>query len=217
MSLGLILALVAAAVAPAIAGYKPRPTRPPKKGMTHLATRDGCDGEQLTVTLLAPADYVAEFAVPPQKTTPLTLAWSIAPAKAPAKASAKATINLKVAIYRYGKTQALVTSVPVSQSANGYWTATLDQALPIGRYAWQLSKQCGQSAKPMTELEEFDVSGMPIGVQSAINQARTPAQRSQIYAAAGFWYNALNEALLSPQPQVLAELLSDLNSNDGTK
>jgi Domain of Unknown Function (DUF928) len=210
ISIGLILAIVTASSLPAIAAYKPRSRRPPKHNISSAGSRNPCKGEAFTITALAPQNHIAEFARSAKQTTPLTLAWSITNLKANTKD------HLEVSIYRYGETQAFVTSIPITLNADGNWTATLDRPLEVGHYAWQITSQCDQSnsLKTATGLEEFDVSELPSALECAIGNAKTPEQRSQIYAEAGFWYNALNEALLSQQAQILPALLSDLKLAD---
>jgi Domain of Unknown Function (DUF928) len=191
---------------PASAAYKPRNRRPPTTRITHTATRDTCNGQDILVTPIAPQDHVAEFGQTPK--TPLTLAWSVSErgAKPTATPTASRKLNLKVDIYRMGQTQSFLTTAPATQIANGRWQASLSEPLPIGQYAWKLTNDCGQSVTNLTALQEFEVSALPLSVERAITAAKTPIQRSAIYAESGFWYNALDEALRSDTPQALTDL-----------
>jgi hypothetical protein len=183
------------------AKYRPRNRRPPTRSITQLGSRDTCDGKKLVVKTLAPNQSIPEFGQ--QAKSPLTLAWMIT---TPSVAG-----QLEVDIYQMGETQAYVTSLPVRQIGNKQLVAaTLDRPLEAGEYAWQLTYHCKQTAKTIVPLREFTVSALPSAVENAIGKAKTPEQRSQIYAEAGFWYNALDEALMSQQPATLADLLVDL-------
>jgi Domain of Unknown Function (DUF928) len=198
----LLLGLFLSIALPAMAAYKPRNRRPPKTRMSHIAARDICNSQDIRVAPIAPQDHVAEFGQ--TQKIPLTLAWSVSNSGATPTASRK--LNLKVDIYRMGETQSFLTTVPATQSANGRWQASLSESLPIGQYAWKLTNDCGQSVTNITPLQEFEVSALPLSVERAINAAKNPAQRSEIYAESGFWYNALAEALQSDTPQPLADL-----------
>jgi Domain of Unknown Function (DUF928) len=203
MRVSLLLIAVLVFIPPPIADakYRPRNRRPPTRSITQLGSRDTCDGKKLVVKTLAPNQTIPEFGQQPK--SPLTLAWSIT---IPSAAS-----QLEVDIYQMGETQAFVTSLPVRQIADQpLVVATLDRPLEAGEYAWQLTYRCQQTAKPIVPFQEFTVSALPSAVENAIGKAKTPEQRSQIYAEAGFWYNALDEALISPQPATLADLLVDL-------
>jgi Domain of Unknown Function (DUF928) len=198
----LLLGLFLSIALPAMAAYKPRKGRPPKTRITHTATRDTCNSQDILVAPIEPQDHVAEFGQTPK--TQLTLAWSAS--ERGAKPTASRQLNLKVDIYRMGETQSFLTTVPATQIANGRWQASLSESLPIGQYAWKLTNDCGPSATNLTALQEFEVSALPLSVERAITAAKTPAQRSAIYAESGFWYNALDEALRSDPPQALTDL-----------
>jgi Domain of Unknown Function (DUF928) len=207
LSISMRISLIAMAalvfIPPPIADakYRPRNRRPPTRSITQLGSRDTCDGKKLVVTALAPRQTIPEFGQQPK--SPLTLAWSIT---TPSVAS-----QLEVDIYQLGETQAFVTSLPVRQIGNKQLVAaTLDRPLEAGEYAWQLTYRCKQTAKPIVPFQEFTVSALPAAVEKSIGKVKSPEQRSQIYAEAGFWYNALDEALISQQPETLADLLVDL-------
>jgi Domain of Unknown Function (DUF928) len=198
ISLGLVLSIAL----PAIAAYKPRNRRPPIGKITHTGTRDDCNSQRLLVKPLAPPDHIAEFGQNTKKTTPLNLAWSISN---PQSATA---LNLEVDLYRLGTTQAFVTTLPITKLANNRWIATIDQPLKPGFYAWHLSNTCGASPSKITAVE-FEISPLPTEVETAIDQAKNPEQRSQIYAEAGFWYNAVDAAVKSDRPNTLSDLLKE--------
>jgi hypothetical protein len=200
------LSLVLGIALPAIAAYKPRNRRPPKGPITHTGTRDGCNSQGLLVNPLAPRDHIAEFGQNSSRSTPLTFAWSIS------NPQAATALNLEVNLYRLGETQAFVTTLPVTQVGKNSWTATIDQPVEPGQYAWQISNKCGASSSTITPFQLFEQSQLPSTVETAIATAKTPAQRSQIYAESGFWYNALNEALVSDQARTIADLLADLQN-----
>jgi Domain of Unknown Function (DUF928) len=191
---------------PANAAYKPRPgRRPPKGNITTPAVRDNCGSQKLVVTPIAPQDHIAEFGQSPQTLLPLSIAWSMANPKSAAK------LKLEVNLFRdQGQSQAFVATLAVKSLGNDRWSATLDQPLEPGRYAWKLSN-CDTS---ITAFQELDVSALPTAVSASIGKAKTPEERSQIYAESGFWYNALDEALRSDSPQPLNDLLTDRPKSD---
>jgi hypothetical protein len=198
ISLGLVLAIAL----PAMAAYKPRNRRPPKGPITHTGTRDGCNSQGLLVNPLAPRDHIAEFGQNAKNAIPLTLAWSIS------NPQSATGLNLEVDLYRLGTTQAFVTTLPVTQVGKNSWIATIDQPLKPGFYAWHLSNTCGASPNKITAVE-FEISPLPTEVETAIDQAKTPEQRSQIYAEAGFWYNAVDAAVKSDRPNTLSDLFKE--------
>jgi Domain of Unknown Function (DUF928) len=202
----LLLGLFLSIGLPANAAYKPRPgRRPPKGNITTPATRDNCNSQSLVVTPISPQDHIAEFGQSPKTPMPITIAWSMANPKSAAK------LKLEVNLFRdQGQSQAFVATLTVKSLGNDRWIATLDQPLEPGRYAWQLSN-CDTS---ITAFQEFDVSILPTTVSASIDKAKTPRERSQIYAESGFWYNALDEALRSDLPQSLNDLLADLPKSD---
>jgi hypothetical protein len=195
------LSLVLGIALPAIAAYKPRNRRPPSGPMTHTGTRD-CNSKELLVKPLVPPGHIAEFGQNAKKTTPLTLAWSIS------NPEATTALNLEVDLYRDGTTQSFVTTLPISKLANNRWIATIDQPLEPGFYAWHLSNICGASPSIITKVK-FEISPLPTEVETAIDQAKTPEQRSQIYAEAGFWYNAVDAAVKSDRPNTLSDLFKE--------
>jgi Domain of Unknown Function (DUF928) len=201
----LLLGLFLSICLPANAAYKPRPgRRPPKGNITTPAVRDNCGSQNLVVTPIAPQDHIAEFGQSPQTPLPLSIAWSIDNPKAASK------LKLEVNLFRLGQSQSLVATLSVKPLGNNRWSATLDQPLEPGRYAWKLSN-CDTS---ITAFQELDVSALPTAVSASIGNAKTPRERSQIYAESGFWYNALDEALRSDSPQPLNDLLTDRPKSD---
>jgi Domain of Unknown Function (DUF928) len=189
---------------PANAAYKPRPgRRPPKGNITTPATRDNCNSQSLVIQPIAPQDHIAEFGQLPKTPLPLTIAWSMANPKSAAK------LKLEVNLFRdQGQSQAFVATLAVKSLGNDRWSATLDQPLEPGRYAWKLSN-CDTSITPFQEL---DVSALPTAASASIGKAKTPEERSQIYAESGFWHNALDEALRSDSSQPLNNRLADLQN-----
>ncbi len=211
--LGLFLSIVPASHPEgdiANAAYKPRSRRPPKTRITHTATRDTCNSQDILVTPLEPQNHIAEFGQTAKYVTPLTFAGSIS------QPQAATQLNLNLDLYHLGHTQAFIATVPVTQTANGKWTASLSQPLAVGLYAWVLTNNCRQSATNITLHQEFEVSAIPSAIAGAIAEAKTAEQRSQVYAASGFWYNALNEALQSDSPQTLTDLMADLENLETT-
>jgi hypothetical protein len=198
---GLIGAIAATSFTGAIAAYNPRPGRPPKI-VTQTGTRDRCNTGALIVTPLEPKNHVAEFGQGRDQAMPI--AFTIA------NPEAATELNLEVDIFRIDPdSQAFVRTLLVRKVAPNRWVAEFNQPFNPGKYMWKLANQCGGSSTPMI-ISEFEVSALPSVVSRAIAQAKTPEQRSQIYADSGFWYNALAAAMQSQEPKTLNELLAEL-------
>ena len=94
---------------------------------------------------------------------------------------------------------------------------------PGKEYLWQVVIHCDPD-NPSGDLvseASIEVVGMPAAVQSKLNNAVNSAQKANIYAEAGLWYDALDEALKLIQPSKLGEvgstLLNDLAKSEASQ
>lgn len=91
---------------------------------------------------------------------------------------------------------------------------------PGKEYSWQVVIHCDPDNPSGDLVSEatIEVVGMPAAVQSKLNTAVNSAQKANIYAEAGLWYNALDEALKLAQASKLGEvgstLLNDLAQSE---
>ena len=88
-----------------------------------------------------------------------------------------------------------------------------EQGLQPGKeYSWQVVIHCDPD-NPSGDLvgeASIEVVGMPPDVQSKLNKALSSAEKANIYAEAGLWYNALDEALKLAEASKLGEVGSTL-------
>lgn len=190
----------------AIAGYQP-PANPsaPKGSTTTTGVRGACtNGLTFGITALAPHSHVGQTA-----STHPTFAWYVQDTQ---------PYEMRFQLYRLAGMQQPRQQVyeMQMQTQPGIMQLTLpkDQAgLTIGeRYEWQVVMICdpnrpSQSAVAKAELE---VATLPAALKSAIAAANRDI--SQLYAEAGFWYDALAASLQSGSTtrQTTLALLQDL-------
>ena len=83
---------------------------------------------------------------------------------------------------------------------------------PGKEYLWQVVIHCdlGNPSGDLVSEATIEVVGMPAAVQSKLNTAVNSVEKANIYAEAGLWYNALDEALKLAQASKLGEVGSTL-------
>jgi hypothetical protein len=91
---------------------------------------------------------------------------------------------------------------------------------PGKEYLWQVVIHCDPD-NPSGDLvseANVEVVGMPATLQNELNRAVNSIEKANIYARAGLWYNALDEALKLAEPSKLGEvgstLLNDLAQSE---
>ena len=167
--------------------YNP-PTRPssPRRGTTTTGgTRGGCQGNSpIPLTLLAPVDHVGQ-----SHTTHPTVAWFVPPGT-----SQPVRLRLFEATAMGRGTQLYETELSPTP---GVMTQTLpaDQpGLTPGRqYIWQVTLLCDRN-RPSQNLwleTAIAVEPLPAGLQAQLASTPDRLTQAQIYAGAGFWYDAL--------------------------
>lgn len=86
---------------------------------------------------------------------------------------------------------------------------------PGKEYSWKVVIDCDpdNSSADLVSEASIEVVGMPPALQSKLNKAVNSAEKANIYAEAGLWYNALDEALKLAQASRLGEVGSTLLNN----
>ncbi|MGL5063808.1 MAG: DUF928 domain-containing protein [Microcoleus sp.] len=99
-----------------------------------------------------------------------------------------------------------------------------EQGLQQGKqYLWQVAIDCDPDnpSGHLVSEANIEVVAMTAAVQSKLNRAVNSVEKANIYAEAGLWYNALDEALKQAQASKLGEigstLLKDLAQSEASK
>lgn len=202
LSLMLVLAPAVMAVYEPSSEQKPVP----KDRRSDGGTTRGCSGGDLPLTVLASRQYIGRTISPHP-----TLAWFV-----PHDSAAK---PIKFIMYEWnlgGEPKEVFKKS--LQSSPGVMKLSPFSENEIGlqpgkQYLWQVVIYCDPDIPSSTLVSEasLEVIEMPAAtVQSKLNKATNSREKADIYARAGLWYNALDEALkLAPASQ-LGELGSIL-------
>lgn len=203
----------------ALAGYKPprdrsRPRTPPGSW-----TSRGCDTQnspttpnpQVPLTLLAPHSHIGATT-----STHPTFAWFIPEQK---------SYPIELTLFEYSAGQGRGQAIRTLQlnSSPGIMQLALppDQpGLTVGKsYVWQVALICSRTRPSKNPWVEAIVEVVlpPTALQTTLSQTTNPLQRSQQYAEAGFWYEALAEALKAPNAQSWRQLLMDLSKLESSE
>lgn len=202
LSLMLILAPAVMAVYEPSSEQKPVP----KDRISDAGTTRGCSGGDLPLTVLASRKYVGQTI-----SSHPTLAWFV-----PHDSAAK-PIEFIIYEWNYGGEPKKVFKKSL-QSLPGVMKLSPFSENEIGlqpgkQYLWQVIIHCdpdSPSGNLVSEASLEVVEVPPATVQSKLNKATNSREKADIYAKAGLWYNALDEALkLAPASQ-LGELGSIL-------
>lgn len=184
------------------AAYVPRNQKPaPKSRRSDAGTTRGCTGGTLPLTALASRNYIG-------KTTSQqpTFAWFV-----PSDSGSK---SLQFALYeRVPNARPKAIQKLSLQSAPGIMKVTPQLTLQSGKdYFWQVVLQCDPDNPSGDLVSEgnIEVVALPSALQSQLNRATTPAERANLYAEAGIWYDALSEALKLAEAPKLGPLGSTL-------
>lgn len=208
---GLIVAPIAEAA------YRPGNQKPvPKDRRSDAGTTRGCSGGDLPLTVLASRNYIG-------RTTEQhpTFAWFV-----PADSASK---SMRFAIYEWvlgGKPKVIRTlSLPSTAGIMKLSPfAKNEPGLQPGKqYLWQVVIQCDPDnpSGDLVSQTSLEVVTMPTSVQSKLSRAVNPAEKANLYAEEGFWYDALSEALKQAEASKLgalgASLLNDLAQSEAPR
>ncbi len=196
-------------IAPAVmADYEPSSDQKPvpEGRRSDGGTTRGCSGGDLPLTVLASRQYVGRTISPHP-----TLAWFV-----PRDSAAK-PLEFKIYEWNYGDEPKEVFKKSL-QSLPGVMKLSPFSENEIGlqpgkQYLWQVVIHC-DSDSPSSNLASQAslevIENPPATVQSKLNKATNSREKANIYAKAGLWYNALDEALKLAPVSHLGELGSIL-------
>ena len=174
--------------------YQPPAGDPPSGPVVSSGTRDSCgENYEIPLTVLAPTQHVGQTAT----TTP-TLAWFVPTTD---------TYRIKLSLYTINENQTpeLLQQIQYVESASGIVSFTLPEEefqLNLGqRYLWEVNLACIPDSPTYSQLfiSELDIQEPSAALISALAVAQTPLERAEVYAGAGYWYDALREALIASE------------------
>lgn len=201
------------------AQYQPPEGDPPSGPIVSNGSRRGCsEAYEIPLTALAPTQHVGQST----STTPM-LAWF---------APATDAYRIKLSVYAISsddtvteeRTLELLQQFEYEDTTEGIAGITLpaDQPeLTIGqRYLWEVSLACTPNSPIYDQsfIAEIDIKTPPATLTTALATAQTPQEKVELYASAGYWYDALREALQASeslgQDEVTQALLSELAESE---
>lgn len=194
--------------------YQPPAGEPPVGPRGSNGTRDGC-GETygIPLTALAPTQHVGRTT----STTP-TFVWFI-PATSPYR------INLAFYSVNEDQQRELLHQVESIESASGIVNFTLPadefDLSPGQHYQWQVSIACVADSPRYDQsfVSTLEIVEPPTAIAAALTVAQTPLEKAEIYAEAGYWYDALREAMIasdnSDPDGIATSLLHELAKSEG--
>lgn len=202
-----ILSLALVVTPAALADYVPPSDQTgPRSGTT--STQGGSRGcstqEEMPPTLLAPQNHVGQTI-----SRHPTFAWFL---------RGSSSFEVKFAIYESvpGGNPKEIYTKPLQRSSGIMKLAPFSKdepGLEVGKdYLWRVAVYC-EPGKPSIAFDEWasiKVVKMPPALPSQLDKAATSAEKVNIYAEAGLWYDALGEALNLAQASQLGKLGSAL-------
>ncbi|MFP5269405.1 DUF928 domain-containing protein [Coleofasciculus sp.] len=205
----LILSLSLVVTPTALAEYVPPPDqKPPSDYTTSSGPRGGCEGDGIPLTALAPKTHVGATL-----STHPTLAWFVP----------DSTIKpMEFRLYEYdaqGKPKPVGQPIQL-ESSPGIMMLSLAREqleLTVGKtYLWQVTILCDSDndSSDLIARADMQVVQMPLALEEKLAQVKPGLATVELYASAGFWYDAMGEALQLAPPWQLGEdavsLLRDL-------
>lgn len=212
-----ILGLTLIANPPVLAVYEPGTQKPvPADRRSDAGTTRGCAGDNMPLTILASRNYVGRTI-----SRHPTLAWFVP------RDSASKPIELKLYEWVPGGRAKEVRKMSL-QSSPGVMTLSPFSANEPGlqpgkEYSWQVVIHCNPDSPTTALVSEasLEVIEMPATMQSKLNKATNSGEKANIYAEAGVWYNAMEEALNLAEASKLGDvgsnLLNDLAKSEAPK
>jgi len=201
----------------ALASYTPGDQKPvPPDRRSDGGTTRGCSGGGMPLTVLASRNYVGRTI-----SRHPTLAWFV-----PDDSASK---SMQFTIYEWlpgGKAKE-VRKMPLQSSPGIMKLSPFSEnepgLQPGKEYSWQVVIHCDPD-NPSGDLvseASIEIVEMPAAVQSKLNRAVNSVEKANIYAEAGLWYSALDEALKLAQASKLGEagstLLNELAQSEAPK
>ncbi|MEM9006812.1 MAG: DUF928 domain-containing protein [Cyanobacteria bacterium P01_F01_bin.86] len=185
--------------------YQPPAGDPPSGPIVSNGTRESCDGNyEIPLTVLAPTQHVGQTTT----ATP-TLMWFV-PATTPYR------INLSLYASRDNQPPELLQQIEYVENTSGLVSFTLpedDFPLTSGqRYLWEVSLACTPESPIYDQafVSELDIREPPAALVADLAAAQTSLEKAEIYASAGYWYDALREALIAADMSGTQSLVKSL-------
>jgi hypothetical protein len=196
VSLSLLLTITSAA----IADYQPPPNQEPTSDHSKsTGIRRDCP----SITVLAPKTHVGKTV-----STHPTFTWVI---------SDVSPLNSGTIKFRIGE---FTTDGQVKQIGDSFdlpiVPGIMKLSLPkeqlnltVGqKYVWQVSLRCPDGS--IIQRAEIRVVEMPSDLKQSLSTTKDPSEKVDIYGEAGFWYDALSEAIKEAKNGKLGELGANL-------
>lgn len=205
------LSLFMAVTPAAIADYSPGPNqkRATDKSSRSTSPRGGkeCLEDRVALTVLAPQTYIGQTT-----SSHPTFAWFVSNSN-----------EIEFKLFEFDskeKLKQISTQIQKRQTSSGINKLSLPENQPglvVGKkYIWQLTINCG--LENLTQRREFMIIQMPAELSSNLSTAKDNVEKAKLYAKAGYWYDALAEALKFPNDQKsrkeVSILLQDLAQSE---
>lgn len=193
VSLSLSLMLIITNIAKA--DYKPPSNQqPPKYSSSQLGVRGRCPGHNVFLEILAPQNYVGQTA-----SSRPTFAWFF---------NSSESFPLEFRLYEYVEDdqQELIYESKTTTQPH-ITTLSLPEAIPDleknKRYLWQVAVICNPNNPSLDVVSsaEFELAEIPADLAEKLSRTEDSLTRSELYADAGFWYDAFDEAVQSENYQ----------------
>lgn len=190
----------------------------PSSGRTGTggATSRGCFGGEMPLTVLASQNKMGRTI-----SRHPTFAWFVPPDSA-----SKQTIFTMYELVPGGKFKE-VRTMSLQSSPGVMKVSPLSESEPgldVGKeYSWQVVILCNPDSPSSALVDggKIQVVEMPPTLQSQLDNAVNSAEKANIYAEAGLWYDALAEALKLAEPSKLGDvgsaLLKDLAKREAAE
>lgn len=205
----LLSLLLALAIATPADAFRPRnPTRPRSASST-AAVRGSCTpGESLSVTAIAPRTITGStldnrptlyWYVPDAESYEMDLNWYEYDYSDEASGQEKAVAEKKT-----------WKSRETMQTQQGLMQWRVPEALklePGKRYLWEVVLYCNPN-RPSEIAEtgaEIKLESVPVGLKAMVDNTPDPIRRADLYAEAGFWYEAFEQVAVADTPAVVAK------------
>ncbi|MDY7015245.1 MAG: DUF928 domain-containing protein [Cyanobacteriota bacterium] len=206
-TLSFVLVVTPAAIADYTPGSGQKPVDPDSQSSG--GTTRGCSGGEMPLTVLA-----SQNAVGRTSSQHPTFAWFVP------DDSASRPIEFTIYEWVRGGRPTEVRRVSLQSLPGVMALSPFSQnelGLELGKeYRWQVILHCDPD-NPSTALvseASIEIVELPAAVQTQLNGTADRAEKAEIYAEAGLWYDALAEALSLAEPSKLGEmgsmLLNDL-------
>ncbi|WP_407882943.1 DUF928 domain-containing protein, partial [Scytonema sp. NUACC26] len=200
-----VLSLYFTTASLAVARYIPPRGQKPPSDYSRTGGGRGCPEDKIPLTILAPKTHIGE-------TTSRypTFAWFVSNAY---------PVDLRIFEFDSNNQPSKPIGEPVKLSSsagiNKYSLPENQPGLTVGqKYLWQAAIKCPQGY--LVERAEFRVVEIPSSLTKQLSVTKDGTKKVDLYAEAGLWYNALDEALkLSDEKKpatIVSTLLQDLTA-----